>query len=333
MKKSRTVLMVIILLASTSALSTDGVVEINHICATQLGCFSGDTVNYPVRINGTAGKSYRLTSDLIIPDENTNGIDVASSNISIDLNGFSIVRSGCENTITDCTSLSGTGKGISTGNTAYFGLSVKNGSIIGMGERGISHIGSGGRFEKLNIRWSRDYGIGTGLRSILTDSIVSNNGGSGVFLGEGSIARNNTVSFNNNDGIDMRSGAMAINNTVNNNATNGINASLISGPRLIKDNTVYLNNEFGIICRGSIASFNKINSNGDSGMFISEGCNAQENSIHDNTGFGITVSTASNQKMNVLQRNIIIDNTLGTIDGTHYFSFGKNFCETDDVCP
>ena len=71
MKKNRSILFIIMMmLVSHSVLSTDGVVEINHICATQLGCFSGDTVIYPVRINGTAGKSYRLSIDLIISVEN-----------------------------------------------------------------------------------------------------------------------------------------------------------------------------------------------------------------------------------------------------------------------
>ncbi len=37
------------------ALAVDGVLEINHTCATQTGCFSGDTAGYPVTIDGTAG--------------------------------------------------------------------------------------------------------------------------------------------------------------------------------------------------------------------------------------------------------------------------------------
>lgn len=97
MKKDGSVLIIVMLFVTTTILSTDGVVEMNHICATQLGCFSGDSIGYPVSIDGISGKNYRLTSDLLIPDENTNGIDVNTFNISIDLNGLSIVRSGCEN--------------------------------------------------------------------------------------------------------------------------------------------------------------------------------------------------------------------------------------------
>ncbi len=61
------------------ALATDGVAEINHTCATQTGCFSGDTAGYPVTI-GEAG-SYLLTSNLIVPDKNTDGIKLSPSDV------------------------------------------------------------------------------------------------------------------------------------------------------------------------------------------------------------------------------------------------------------
>ncbi len=56
------------------ALAVDGVAEINQTCAVQTGCFSGDTAGYPVSIEGSAGRSYRLTSDLVIQSVNSNGI-------------------------------------------------------------------------------------------------------------------------------------------------------------------------------------------------------------------------------------------------------------------
>jgi hypothetical protein len=65
-----------------------------------------------VTIDGSAGKSYRLTSSLIVPDESTNGIDVRAPWTSIDLNGFEIVRSGCEGETRPCIPESGTGYGV-----------------------------------------------------------------------------------------------------------------------------------------------------------------------------------------------------------------------------
>ena len=52
------------LLLATPGLAGDGVLEINQTCAVETGCFSGDGPGFPVTIDGTAGKSYRLTGDL-----------------------------------------------------------------------------------------------------------------------------------------------------------------------------------------------------------------------------------------------------------------------------
>ena len=132
----RTVLLALVFVVlATPALATDGVLEINQTCAVQTGCFAGDTAGYPITIS-TPG-SYRLTSNLIVPDENTDGIKVSTSSLTIDLNGFEIVRSGCEGASADCTPVSGTGSGVEYTSTTNRGISVKNGSITGMGGYGV----------------------------------------------------------------------------------------------------------------------------------------------------------------------------------------------------
>jgi hypothetical protein len=40
--------------------------------------------------------SYRLSSDLVISGTNTNGIDIDTSAVSLDLNGFSIIGPGAQ---------------------------------------------------------------------------------------------------------------------------------------------------------------------------------------------------------------------------------------------
>jgi hypothetical protein len=52
------------LLLASAGWAGDGVLEINRACAVNTGCFSGDGPGFPVTIDGTAGKSYRLTGDL-----------------------------------------------------------------------------------------------------------------------------------------------------------------------------------------------------------------------------------------------------------------------------
>jgi len=72
-----------------AAMGTDGVVLIDQAWALAGGVTPGDTAGFSVTISVSG--SYRLSGNLTVPDENTNAIVVATANISIDLNGFSIL--------------------------------------------------------------------------------------------------------------------------------------------------------------------------------------------------------------------------------------------------
>jgi hypothetical protein len=124
------------------ALAVDGVLEINQTCAVQTGCFPNDGPGYPIFIDQPG--SYRLTSNLVVLNENTDGIRIGASSISIDLNGFEIVRQGCEGAAVACVPESGIGSGIELSAVAEDarGISVKNGSIVGMGAHGVA-LGGG----------------------------------------------------------------------------------------------------------------------------------------------------------------------------------------------
>lgn len=78
---------VLTLLFCGAALASDGVHEINQVCAVNTGCFAGDTPGFPVTIAGAG--SYRLTSDLLVTTD-VGGIVVGANDVSIDLNGFLI---------------------------------------------------------------------------------------------------------------------------------------------------------------------------------------------------------------------------------------------------
>jgi hypothetical protein len=82
-----------LLAAASPAFGAGGVLEINHTCATLAGCFAGDTAGYPVTIASLG--SYRLTSNLVVPDVDTHGIRVQADDVAIDLAGFAIVRADC----------------------------------------------------------------------------------------------------------------------------------------------------------------------------------------------------------------------------------------------
>jgi hypothetical protein len=195
------------------AFAVDGVLEINQTCAVETGCFAGDSAGFPVEVS--ASGSYRLTSNLVVPDENTHGINLravagvsATSDVSIDLNGFAIIRSGCEGVLVSCIASSGTGNGVNrTGGSSNRSISVKNGSITGMGRTGVS-IGQGGQVTNLRVRWNRLDGIFGDNYSKIEDNTVYDNGGYGINFGLATLGacRNNTIVGNTlgtvNGGVD-----------------------------------------------------------------------------------------------------------------------------------
>ena len=94
------------------AQAVDGVREISQSCVAA-GCSDvpGDTAGWPVTIS-EAG-SYRLTSNLVVPNQNTDAIQITTGGIALDLNRFAILGT---NSCTPCPvssyRSSGTGRGI-----------------------------------------------------------------------------------------------------------------------------------------------------------------------------------------------------------------------------
>src|SRR5271154_6656573 len=72
-----------------SLYAVDGVVLINQSSALQGGVTPGDAPGFPVTISQPG--SYRLSSNLVVPDSNTNAIEITAEFVTLDLNGFSIV--------------------------------------------------------------------------------------------------------------------------------------------------------------------------------------------------------------------------------------------------
>ncbi len=230
-----------LLAIASSANAVDGVAEINHVCAAQTGCFNGDTAGYPVTIDGSAGRSYRLTGDLIVPDENTHGIELQASDVSVDLNGFSIIRAACVDVTTSCMTILGTGSGIYASSLRR-GVSVRNGSIIGMGRSGVT-LGVHAEVKSLRVRWNRSHGVFVSLGSSVSDNIVYENGWSGISSSSQSMTSNNIVYQNGNDGIQAGSYSTVSGNTIHGNGGDGIDTN--SGC-LVQGNTVSENQGIGL---------------------------------------------------------------------------------------
>ncbi len=238
--RSIPILLLLFLALALPAFASDGVLEINQTCAVNTGCFAGDAAGLPVTI--TASGSYRLTSNLVVPNENTSGIQLTSDNVSIDLAGFEIRGPVvCSGTPLVCTPSSGLGSGVQ-GSRNQSGTSVRNGSIRGMGLSGL-FLGVQAEVKNVRVRSNGRCGIDTSESSIISGNTAYQNGIAGICAKAGSTVSGNAAYQNGSDGIDGSSGSTILGNTANENGGDGISAS--SGSTVL-GNTVRLNTGFGL---------------------------------------------------------------------------------------
>ncbi len=205
------------LVLASPAAATDGVVEINQTCAVQTGCFAGDAAGFPVTISGAAGKSYRLTSDLLVPDRNTTAIQITRHGTSLDLNGFEIAMGLCQ--FLNCNPVTGTGYGVVA--TGTNGVSVRNGSVTAMGRAGVS-LANQAEVREVRTRWNGEEGINVGADSIVRDCIASWNGDNGIVAGSGSSVTGSASSDNEGIGIAAGAGSVVQGNTAYSNDNAGL---------------------------------------------------------------------------------------------------------------
>jgi len=304
----KNLLLTITLFHINTVRAVDGVIEINQTCAVHTGCLENDTAGFPVLISGNTKTSFRLTSDLVLPDVDTNGISISAMNITIDFNGYSIKRSGCNSS---CASIFGSGSGIVINSSGYSGALIKNGSISGMGLDGIRSL-SGDQITVDSMR-------------------VYRNGSIGIRVGKASIVKNNIV-FDNKQGIATDYYSLISKNNTYSNLLQGISSqnsqiehNIISnngegvsgyGSMKIVDNTILYNRGHGISIR--VSAFE-----------TSRGAMIQDNQISGNDEYGIKIISGTRH---AFKGNMITNNFSGSISGS-IFNLGDNFCISNDVCP
>jgi hypothetical protein len=231
----------------SSALAVDGVVLIDQARALAGNVTPGDAPGFPVTI--TQRGSYRLSGNLTIPDLSTTGIDIHSSFVTIDLNGFSIIG---PNDCSGATCLSGLGTGIQSGDylpnpsRIYFNIAIRNGTIQGMGGAGIYVFGDAVTIEHMTLRSNGGSGVFCVRRppsSVQGNVIVRHNhgalnGGYGFVIDSGVVV-GNTGSSNRAGGIWLLDGVL-MQNFVRNNGGSGISLGTSAGAaeNVSLDNTV-----------------------------------------------------------------------------------------------
>lgn len=197
-------------IAGLPARAADGQVLITHSKALAGNVTTGDLAGYPVTLS-KAG-SYILGSDLS-PGPNLDGIVAATSDISIDLNGFRIV-----------------GGPAGGSNNARYGiwdkgdrLTVKNGTITGFNTaaiyapnrqylvvesmrlinsyRGLNNqFGFFGRIQNNTVASNASIGILCDLLCLVEGNVVASNGDYGVYIRSGTVL-GNTIGSNTSYGI------------------------------------------------------------------------------------------------------------------------------------
>ncbi len=181
--------------------------------------------------------SYYLTGNLYVPD-GCEGIAFATGNITLDLNGFSIIYVG-EGADTDLDGIVGPssitvkngqilnfpGVGLSLGDAAV----VEDVRVENCGSGGIS-VGEQSRVTRSRVSGCRDViGIQAGENSVL-EADLATSCGSGVHLGAGGQLRKSTVSLNTGHGIVVRSRCVVSDNLCMQNGNGGTGAGiLVSG--------------------------------------------------------------------------------------------------------
>ncbi len=182
-------------------------IPINDFTASP--CASAPGVNAAAHRISQPG-SYHLTGNLSVPSSKS-GITIASSDVTIDLNGHSIASSNGaygiyvpnESSVVNCSAIANSGAGFQIG-------SSRGGVVINCI---APNNGSNGIF--------------VGLSAVFTGCSVVENTDGGIFANSGSVVRQNAVTSNSTIGIEVVDDTLVEGNSVSACTADGIKAANI----------------------------------------------------------------------------------------------------------
>jgi hypothetical protein len=207
-----------------------------------------DAPGFPITI--CVSGSYKLESDLEVP-ANTDGIDIAVPNVTIDLNGFTISgRVTCTGagTTLHCSGSTSGGGIQEVGSFVSGNITVRHGTVRGFGLLGVGLTGIGNIVDEVNASENMATGIFVWYGTV-TRSTSSRNLGAGFVCYAGQVK--DSAAYGNTFGI-LLNRCSATDNAVNYNAQYGISGfhSLISGNELDSNALGDLFNEVGLVSSG-----------------------------------------------------------------------------------
>lgn len=220
-----------------------------------------DSLPYDITTPG----SYYLTSDL----NGATGINIMTSNVTLDLNGYAIRGTPGNNS-----------QGIEVTTTAT-NIHVRNGSVVNWGREGIKAVAAtSSTFSQLHIISSALDGIATGNNVILISVLVSGSGFDGIDAGQSNTI-NTCVTYNNgNDGIEADPGSNLWQCTTRDNGAAGVRTT---GASTIASCTSAENNAHGFVLgSGSVITNSTASHNVNSGFYLFSACTATNNNARSN---------------------------------------------------
>ncbi len=213
--------------------------------------------------------SYSLTGNLSVP-AGRSGIEIAASNVTIDLNGFSITGSA------------GSLSGIVSGPAVVDAITIRDGVITSMGASGIA-IRTGGsglssRVEGVQALRNAVSGIRVGHNAIVASCVAADNGQHGIECSE-NVAVRDCSAFNNEfDGIRVGRGSVV-------------------DDAAVRSNLIGVNAGDGSKVRGVVATLNSI------GILLGESASALDCTADLNTGNGVEADFNAHVERCLLTRN------------------------------
>jgi hypothetical protein len=227
---------------------------------------------FPFKI--TKSGSYKLTSNLIVP-AGVDGIDVLVPDVTVDLNGFSIIGPVvCTGDDPATCPAASTGIGIKAGDERTPGptdVKVFNGSVRGMGSHGILIVGDGSLVAKVSAQ--SNAGAGIIVAGSVIESSAIGNGSTGILA---AIVRDSEAASNVRDGIELDArGGVGIGDVSSLNGGRGIVAANAS----VTGSTMTLNKGFGLeaTCPSAILNNTIVSNAGGSIQVDTPGCVLENN--------------------------------------------------------
>lgn len=217
------------------AAAADGQVLIDQKSVLTGRVTPGDTPGFPLTLSQPG--IYRLTGNITLPNDSTSGIKITGDNVTVDLNGFSIIGPVvCSSSPAVCpapTQAVGIDAFIADGGgLAPRATRILNGTVRGIGGTGILMNGAGNSVENVNADSNARGGILAFGRVV--NSSATLNGSFGIFA---VTVRGSTATGNHSEGIQLdASGGIADGNIVSFNGPVGIRApnATVTGNTIVR---------------------------------------------------------------------------------------------------